>query len=188
MVELQKPRSGDELPRPFDRIGEAGWADRARDVLRAYGVPLPQPATADSVASAELRLGLTLPSAYRCFLLDLGPVDLDGFRFQAPGALSRLDEYWARDAFSRADVALLHGMIDVVDYCGSGDLIALQIETGRCARCGHDPPGVSDWLPSFDAVLQLAFLNLPISYYGWDDDDLEDLIARTQQRLFGTRL
>jgi hypothetical protein len=74
------------------------------------------------------------------------------------------------------------------DYCGSGDFIGLNLETGECARCGHDPPGFSAPLPSVDALVQYALMSLPLGQYGWDDAALEDLVEHALQRRFGVRL
>jgi hypothetical protein len=184
MTELSKPQTANDLPRPFARIGESGWADRARDLLNLYGVPLPRAVPTEEVQAAETRLGIVLPEAHRRFLLELGPVDLDTFRFFAPGEIDFLTGFWAKDGFSPGDLSLLPRMLAVTEYCGTEDPFALHVETGECARCGHDPRGFSSWLPSFDTLVQLAFLHLPSGYYGWPDEEVEALVQQEASRLW----
>ncbi len=188
MSDLQKPSREDELPRPFEQIGEPGWADRSRSLLKAYGVPLPEPVPAEALDAAEARSTLSFPAAYRTLLLELGPIDLDGYRFLPPDEIERLHDFWCREAFARDDAARLGGLVAIVDYCGSGDVIALEPSTGLCVLCGHDPPGFSNTIQSIDALVQLAFLMLPNSYYGWPDESLEQMVEREQKRRFGTHL
>jgi len=185
---LQQPKTERDLPRPFESIGDAGWAEAAREVLNAYGVPDPVPVAADVIVETERRLGCGLPEKYRRLLMELGPIDADAFRFLAPHEVVVLDKYWARASFGERDTAALGKMVSIVDYCSTGDPIGLDLETGHCARCGHDPPGLSNWLPSVDSLVLVAFLCLPVGYYGWQDTELEALVAREQERLFGTRL
>jgi hypothetical protein len=188
MLEPQKPVTERDLPIPFERIGEDGWADRVRDMLRSYGVPCPLPASLEEVTVAETRLAVTLPVGYRMLLLDLGPLDLGSIRFLPTSEVTKLTDYWFRSAFASSDAAQLGNHLAIADYCGSGDFIGLNLETGECARCGHDPPGFSAPLPSVDALVQYAFMSLPLGQYGWDDAALEDLVEHALQRRFGVRL
>ncbi len=188
MPDPRKPRSEAELPEPFRVIGEDGWVERAHAVLRTYGVPLPTTASPDEIACAEERLGARLPPAYRLLLLELGPLDFDGIAFLPVSEVAWLDDFWARASFAPEDSVRLRRTLAIVDYCGSGDVIALDPATGECALCGHDPPGFSDRLPSIDALVQYSFMSLPTSYYGWNERDLHDLVDATLRQRFGVLL
>ena len=81
MDEPQKPQTEDDLPIPFERVGQDGWADSTRAILKAYGVPLPPVVSAEEVSAAESRLGAEFPVPYRQLLMEVGLLDLDGIRF-----------------------------------------------------------------------------------------------------------
>jgi len=188
MSDPRKPTTEADLPVPFGRIGEDGWAERARAVLESYGVKLPVPVPPAEIASAESRLAVAFPETYRLLLSTLGPLDMDGIRFLPLSDVTRLDGYWARDHFTPSERAQLANHLAIVDYLGSDDFIGLNVQTGECARCGHDPPGFSSRLASVDALVQIAFMKLPAGYYGWDDPELEALVEGALRRRFGVRL
>jgi len=188
MDEPDEPRDGDDLPLPFERIGEHGWVSRAIGILRSYGVPIPSPISASAVSDAEHRLGVRFPSSYRELLTQLGLLDLDGIRFLPPHQVDWLEAFWAKPAFSPSDAESLRHLLGIVEYLESGEFIALDPTTGECLRCRHDPPGFSARLPNVDALVQYGFLSLPSGYYGWPDRRIEQLVDDELQRRFGLLL
>jgi hypothetical protein len=188
MSELTEPLTDQDLPRPFTRIGEPGWAERARAVLELYEVPLPTPVPASEIQHRERELGIRFPDAYSTLLSELGPADLDGFRFLPPREATTLRDFYLRDELSEADRVRLPEFLAVLEYCGTDDPFAVHLPTEVVYRCGHDPLGFSCRLDSLHVLAQLAFLALPRSYYGFPGEKVEELVARAQVALAGREL
>ena len=188
MSQLSIPQSLDDLPQPFRKIGQPGWVTNAHKVLEDYGVPIPQQISESQIETLCVRLGRVLPTSYHRFLLELGALDIDGWRFLPPQEVELLTSVWFRNMLKSEDQKRLEHMLGIGDYLGSGDHFALDLESGRCCLCGHDPAGFSNWLNSFDDLVRLAFMLLPVSYYGWPDESVQLLVHNAQQQIFGTNL
>ena len=188
MSDLTEPLTDQDLPRPFTHIGESGWADRARAILAAYEVPLPAPVPAADIARRERELRIQFPVAYATFLSELGPADLDGFRFLSPQEATTLQDFYLKAELSEADRRRLAEFLSVVEYCGTDDPFVIHLPSEEVYRCGHDPLGFSCQLASFHVLARLAFLALPTSYYGFPGAKVEELVRRAQVALAGREL
>lgn len=120
-------------------------------------------------------------------MVELGPLDLDEFRFLPPSEIRLLDGFYARDSFDADDAAELPKLVAVAEYAGTNDPFAVHAETGRVVRVGHDPPGFSMRLDSFTDLVRYAFLGLPCGYYGFPDDDVAELVEEARLRATGLR-
>ena len=185
---LKRPRTFAELPNPFDKIGEPGWLENSVAILEAYDVPLPVPVKRDEIKKMERSIGTELPASYRQFLMELGPVDMDRFDFLSPKKITTLENSWFRERLCEDEQKALGHMIGVVDYFGEDEIIALDLETARCCYCDNFQNTFSNWLETFDDLLKIAFIKLPVSYYGWPDYVLGELIHDYQKQKFGTCL
>lgn len=181
---LHKPESKDDLRPPFSRIGDSGWAERVRDLLDAYGVPLPDPVSGSELDQREASLGVQLPPSLRRFLTEIGPLDPDGIRILSPPEIVPMEQIWFRDRLGFFARRRLRRMVAVADYLGTGDLIGLEIASGRVSLCSHDPLGFSRWLPDFDALIKMVLIDLARGRYGWPDE-VDDLVASLKRELFG---
>jgi hypothetical protein len=187
-MEPKLPEKLEDLPRPFTRIGERGWADRARDTLQDYGVGIPIPSSASELEDHEQLLGISLPEPYRTVLLELGPVDLSEFRILPHTEAHTLDGFYAKQWFTESERAELPHLFASVEYCGTDDPFALDLRDGSVRRVCHDPPGFAMKMSSFDVLLECAFLGLASGYYGFPDRLASELVQEARFLLTGLRL
>ena len=182
---LKKPESKNELLPPFRWIGEEGWESKARQVLLNYEVPLPAPTTLEEIQDIEERFSITLPESFKLFHTTFGAVDFDHFSFFPLADLQSATDVYFLDFLDEDNKTALRKMVLIGEP--ADDYLALDIETGSCAGCYHDPPGLANWLPSFHELIQCAFILLCCGYYGWPDEELglwaEELISE----LYGVR-
>ncbi|MBX3183713.1 MAG: SMI1/KNR4 family protein [Polyangiaceae bacterium] len=177
------PSKIEDLPCPFEYVGEPGWAERARAVLQEYGAPLPQPVGLMEVEAREAALGLRFPEAYKRCMVELGPVNLDDVRLLAPRDVATLEDFYARELFNASLQSELTNFISIAEYCGTDDPFVVHVPTGRVFRVGHDPVGLSLGMESFDALLRYAFLGLACGYYGFPDASVEELVEEARAAL-----
>lgn len=187
-MEPIKPRTVDELPLPFLNIGEPGWVNRTHDVLTSFGVPLPEPVRLEELAECERRLGLELPTSCRRFLLELGPLDIDEFRFLPPREILPMSGFYAADLFDPGSRRRLQELVSVAEYCGTDDPFAIDQRSCEVCRVGHDPPGLSLTMPSFDVLVRCALLGLACGYYGFPDASVQSLVEQARFALTGHRM
>lgn len=182
---LKKPESKNELLPPFRWIGEDGWEEKARQILLDYEVPLPQPSTAEEIQQCEERLGVILPEPFKLFHENFGAVAFDCPLLFPLSDVRNATEVWFYDFLSEQDKMALSDMVLIGNP--ADDYLVLDLKTGRCAGCYHDPPGFADWLPSFHELIQCAFIGLCCRYYGWPDESLEKWSNELKFELYGVR-
>lgn len=185
---LRRPRSKADLALPRFVIGEPGWQETILSVLRAYGVPLPSPASEHDLVARERALGAALPRSVRQFLLEIGPVDFDYLRIFHPQEIVPLDYAWLRTMLDESEQSLLPFLLEIADYSSSGDVVTIDRITGRCYLCAHAPVRFKWWLPSFDDLIRAALIDLSWGYYGWPDPDVEALARACKVDLLGSEL
>lgn len=173
---LERPRSIADLEPPFRHIGEVGWDERFRALLRQYDVPLPEPVSAAALESVEEGLGVRLDKAVREFLLSIGPVDFNELRLLSLPEIKSLEGVWFAEHLDPATRARLPGIIAILDYLGTGDFIGWERASGRFVLARHDPAGIFTWMPTFDDCVREQCIGLASGYYGWPDDDLIELV------------
>ncbi|HEX8465754.1 MAG TPA: hypothetical protein VF627_14150 [Abditibacterium sp.] len=182
---LQKPKSKFDLMPAFNRIGDADWDTKLRQILVDYEVPLPAPCSQVELADCEKRLGFALPYSFRLFLNTMGPVDFSGIRVLAPKEVKTAEGFWFASYFSEEDRNRLSGMLEVAEAV-SDNIYVVELQSSKCGLCSHDPPGFFEWLPSFDALIQVAVIDLSWGYYGWPDDEIEEMAEQLRAELFPT--
>lgn len=186
MSEPRKPTCVDDLEVPFERIGDAGWADAVRRLLLSYGAPVPVPTTAEAIARREAELGLALPPALRALHVELGPLDLDEARFLPVNEVGPLDGTW----FAKRPPAPLQRVLPAllsVAATGSDDFLAMSLLDGPCCLASHDPPGLFKPLRDLDTLVKVLLLRLPCSRHGWPDSEVEALVDAAVEQLIGFR-
>lgn len=186
-MEPTLPEELEDLPHPFERIGENGWSDRCRSTLEDYGVDVPSPTAPEEIEEHERRLGIRFPQPYRTLLLELGPADFSEFRIFKPAETHTLEHYHAKQWFIEEDRMTLPNLLACVEYCGTDDPFALDLSDGSVLRVCHDPPGFSMRMPSLDILLRCAFLGLASGYYGFPDRIATELVQEARRRLTGLR-
>jgi len=176
------------LPDPFTSIGEPGWHANALANLKAYDVPLPTPEAPEAIKTTENRLAVTFPASYTKFTTELGPLDLDGFALLAVSEVVNVGDLWCKDSFSGEDRARLSTMFRILET--GGDPIVFDASSGKFCEIDHDSAAFTNWVDTFDDLILLAFLSLPVGYYGWPDPDgsLYELVSKREHELFRTRL
>jgi hypothetical protein len=180
---LQKPTSKSDLMPPFNHIGEVGWDLKLRQVLVDFEVPLPVPCSEADLLNCEGMLGMAMPQSLRLFLSTLGPVDFDGVRIFTPEEIKTAETFWFAKYFTEEDQRQLLGLIQVAEAVAD-NVHVIELKSGRCGLCSHDPPGLFEWLPSFDALIKSAIIDLSWSYYGWPDDEIEEMAEQLKAELF----
>ncbi len=180
---LQKPQTKSDLLPPFDSIGEANWDTRLRQLLVDYEVPLPAPCGDGEIDECEKRLGFALPQSLKLFLSALGPVDFDGVRVLSPKEIRTAESFWFASYFTEDEQKQLPHLLQVAEAVAD-NVYALEVASGRCCLCSHDPPGLFEWLPSFDVLIKMAVIDLSWSYYGWPDEEIEDMAEELKAELF----
>ncbi|HEY1013242.1 MAG TPA: SMI1/KNR4 family protein [Herpetosiphonaceae bacterium] len=183
---MQEPTCPDDLIPPFGQIGEPGWDDALRALLSAYGCPPPQPTRAGALSEAEARLGMVFPASVRQLYEAFGPLDFDGLVLLDPGVMIPAAELWMWEMLGRSDQRRLAGAIAIAEI-DSGDAYALDPATGACCRVSHDPAAIEHWLPSFDALIQCAVIDLSWSYYGWPGPEIPAWASQLMMGRYGIR-
>jgi hypothetical protein len=185
---LKKPQTSVDLEPPFRRIGEPGWEERLRALLREYGVPEPRPVAERDLLARESSLGCRLDESQRRFLLTIGALDFESNRVLSLEEIRPIGDIWFASFLSERERRRLPRMIAAMDYLGGTDeFIAWDRDCGGYLLVRHDPAGIYHWAPTFDDCIREQCVHLAVGYYGWGDDDVEQLVEDTAQRLFPTR-
>lgn len=180
---LQKPTTKADLLPPFDLIGNAGWDLALRQVLVDYEVPLPTPCCEAELADCEERIGFALPQSLRLFLLAIGPIDFDGLRIFSPQKIKTAESFWFAEYFSEIARKQLPQLLQFAEAVAD-NVYVMELQSGKCCLCCHDPAGLIDWLPSFDTLIKIAVIDLSWSYYGWPDDEIEEMAEELKAELY----
>lgn len=183
----EKPKAKSDMMPPFERIGEPQWDHKLRSFLTSYDVPLSKPATESELDECEQRIGATLPNALRMFLAAFGPVSFDYVTILPPSEVRRPDEFFVESLPAEAK-SKVNECIRVAEAGGSGDVFVVHLPTGSIHLLSHDPPSLQACLQSFDDLVRIACISIHSGFYGWDDEDVEDMTEELMDELFGNVL
>ncbi len=172
---VSKPASKAGMMPPFERIGERCWADKLRSFLTSYGVPLPDCATESELKDCERRIGTSLPPPIRQFLEMFGAVSFDYVTVFAPIDI-RIPDEWFSETLPDETKSQLKEFIRVADAGGTGNVFVLHIPTGVIHFLSHDLLSNQRCLASFDDLIRIACISIHAGYYGWPDDDIQEMV------------
>jgi len=180
---LRKPTTKADLLPPFNYIGEANWEAKLRQLLVDYEVPLAQPCTNREIKECEKRLGSALSQSLKLFLSAFGPMNFDGVRLLLPEEIKTAESLWLANNLCKDEQKLLPYLLQIAEAV-SDNIYALELESGQCYLCSHDPAGLFNWLPSFNAFIKMAIIDLSWGYYGWPDEAIERMAEELKAELF----
>jgi hypothetical protein len=179
---LERPRFIADLEPPFRRIGEEGWEDRFRALLRDYEVPTPAPVPRSELEALEAILGVRLDESVREFLRAIGPVDFDSLRVLSLPEIKPLEDVWFASHLDPAARAKLPLIVAVLDYLGTGDFVGWDRASGAFVLVRHDPKGIFPWHSTFDDCVREQCVELARGRYGWPEEDVGALVEEAKRR------
>jgi hypothetical protein len=180
---LEKPKTKFDLLPPFNFIGETNWNSKLRQLLIDYEVPLPTPCSLPEIMDCEKRLDCILPQPLKIFLNTLGPVDFDGLRLFQAHEIRTAESFYCSDYFSEEERKQLPHLLQVAESLAD-NVYVLAMKSGKCCLCSHDPVDLFEWLPSFDALIKTAVIDLSWSFYGYPDEEIEKMAEELKTELF----
>ena len=186
-------RSKDDIIIPFQFIGEAGWDEKTRMLLEAYGEEwgesLTAPLSAQAVDAAEKRLGTQIPEPLALFYRTFGIADI-GEELQVLENMLPLEDWaegfdwdeWANDE----EKALVPYLVTFSEYVGNGNAFCFHRQTGEIYYFDHDTaPHVTKLFDRADEYLKGCLIALQESFFSLDN--ASEIVEEKLVELFGER-
>jgi hypothetical protein len=176
-VALKIPTTRAELVPSLTTSGD--WLGSARQLLDAYGIPIPTPVSEGDLREVEVRLGHPLPADWRALLSHLGPLDLESVAFLEPSGIRSAAAVWFREHLPEADRLLLPDLVCVAST-GSDNFFVWDRTTQQVRLASHDPAGLFEHIPNVVELVRWALVGVAAGRYGWPDSELAELVEQTQ--------
>lgn len=178
---ISKPENREALFPPFETIGESNWNGKLRALLDAFEVPRSQPASPVSIKEREQELGVDFPRPLVLFLTEFGAVSFGYIEFLWEKKMTLATELWCADKFQNID---LKDYLVVANAGGGHNQFVLSLSSGECYLARHDSSELQPCVRNVHDLLRIGCVDLYTGYYGWDDDELEEMRNSVMTELF----